>query len=168
MTVAKEDPKRLALWAVGGALLAAATAFTALLPLAQAHRVPFFSGILVQLTMGFTVSMLSARRLKSSHRLGAWTDEALAPTRALLASPVWAWLGISMLVAGLLIVCLNRHSGVFIYIATLPLTVVSDLHRALAPATQRERQFVDWKSFKPLHSDHWGEATGTHNDALPS
>ncbi len=111
------------------------------------------------------LSLLAARRLNSSYRSGLWSEEELAPTLALLALPMWAWLAMSMFVVALLIVCFTKHSGIFIYVTTLPLVVASEIRKALIPSVPG--RLVSWKSIKPLHSDHWGEAPAATTTRSP-
>ncbi len=154
----KADPKHLALWAIGGALLAASGFFTTLLPLTR--RV-LLCAFLAQVCVGFAVWFGVEARLKRRYWAGVWSDEELAPVRAMLARPAWIWGTGALFVAALITLAFTKHHGAMIYIAVIPMNAISSMRGALTPpAPKSGGRGVDWGSFKPLHSDHWGEARG--------
>lgn len=163
----KANPKRLALWGFAGACLAASGFFTTMLP---GSRRVVLGVFLAQMIVGCGVWLTAYLRLKRLDRAGTWSDEELAPVRAMLAHPAWYWGTGGIFVGALVIIMFSDHHGALLYIASLPLNAISHIRTALTPAMARAGAWglpvVDWAGMKPIHSEHWGEARQGQGDVL--
>ena len=179
MAATKENPKRLALWAVAGATLVACAFFISLLPFPHPKPVDGFwakqwenrlhlLALFAPVCVGGTIWFLADKRLKRGYADGLWSDAELAPARDLLAEEYWTWTSVALFVVAVPAVAFIPHGGGLIYLVTCPASAASSLRRLLAPPIERTGDLIDWKNSKPLHSDHWGEAPRAYNDALPS
>ena len=139
-----------------GSTLSAISYLVLLLPglLSTRVRLSFF---LAAVLTGMVLWILAGERLKRQYRAGLWSEEELASTRALLARPIWVWMTGTILVAGILVALVTKHQATLIYLTIVPLNAISSMKTALAPPKQKTGGLVDWKNFKPIHSDHWGE-----------
>ncbi len=167
MDAAKPNPKHLALWSLAGSALAASAFFTTMLPYASFDHMQLIV-FLVPSAAGTALWTLAERRLKRRYRAGVWSEEELAPTRAMLSHPAMLWATISLFAVGLAVAVFSRHHATLFYITTVPMSALSSMRMALAPPKQSKGGLIDWKNFKPIRSDHWGEPVRHGSDsALP-
>ena len=176
MAVPKPDPKRLALWSIFGATLVASTFFLSLLPfLHDGPSVGFFHlprekwlhllALFSPAAIGGTIWFLADKRFKRGYASYLWSDLELEPVRSLLAEEYWAWGSVAVFFLAVLAVSFTSHGGGLIYLVTCPGTAASSMKRLLTPPVKRTGGLAEWRSFKPIHSDHWGEPLHPHRDA---
>jgi len=100
-----------------------------------------------------------------------WTDQELAPVRALLANPLWIWMVWGSLVAtGAVFVFSSKGSSSTGHF-WLFLLMAQTARRLLTRMTPKAKPRVglrDWENFKPLRSKYWGESAHGHEELLPS
>ena len=147
------------LWGVAGACVAAGGIFTTLI---AGSKWVMLGCFVAQVAVGCGLWMAAERRLRRLYEAGAWSDEELATTRALLAHPGWIW-GAAVIFAGTIamILATDRRGGL-VYLGCLPLRAVAGMRGVLMPPKERAGTWglplVDWAGMQPIHSDHWGAA----------
>ena len=113
-------------------------------------------GFLVAFLCGAGISLMAERRLRNGVRDQVWTEEELEPLRRRFDHPAWtvlAWVPSVML----FVVFFNRqHLASLCLMLILPLQTGHRLRQIL------EREVgsgspAEWRSFKPIQSEHWGE-----------
>ena len=171
MAAVKPNPKHLAVWAIAGATVAACTFFVPLLPIPHLYEPPCATfwvhqwanrfrtlALLGIFFSGATLWLSAERLLKRGYASNVWDDAELTPVRTLVAQPYWLWVTISFFVIAGASVCFTSHGSTFIYLAMLPSNAITSIRRLLTPPTERKGGRIDWKNFKPIHSEHWGQA----------
>jgi hypothetical protein len=170
----KPNPKRLVIWAIAGSFLAASTWFLAWLPIPRftanecgcwdllwMNRLRLIS-LLGPFVVGMTVSFLAERRFKRCVNNQTWSEAQLEPVRALIAKPIWSWtsgLLIGATALSLIFILRREHTGAgaYIYMLLLPTQTVTRIRQLVTPRVKSTGGLIDWRSFKPIHSDHWGQ-----------
>ena len=172
MVKRKPNPKHLAAWAIAGAFLAASSYLLAFVPIPRLHahghglwaalwmnRLRFLA-FFTPFTLGLAISLGAERRFKRGFLTDLWSEAELEPFKALLAYPVWTSASLILMGIGLLAVIFSNpkthFSGVFFYILLLPSQTAMRLRQLVTPRVKTTGVFMDWQSFKPIRSDHWG------------
>jgi hypothetical protein len=179
MAVTKPNPMRLAYWAIAGACIGATIFFVPFLPLphiqvsaagrwasAWANRLRL-GMILVPAVTGLLLWYVADRRFRKGFADGIWSEAELESVLTMLRSSAWVWLFSVLSTIAILLVSFDeaRH-GIFLCAVTFPMNVVTSLRRLLSPRVEKKGGLGDWRNFKRLQSEHWGEAR--HEGQLPS
>jgi hypothetical protein len=146
----KHSPIYFAKWIFAGALLTASVYFlpSALIPRgwprALAFGIPAF--------VGLAAYLWGMKRLNEE----IWSEEEVAPVLALLENPFSKCATWILAFAALLPFAFHGRtagSGMLL----LPCYAAIGMRQLLAPRKRRDNGLRDWRSFKPLQSEHWGE-----------
>ena len=172
MAAVKPNPVRLASLAIAGAFLAASSWFLNFLPIHRVHDpclglwATMWANRLTFVTLAFPflsglwLMFWAEKRLKKGFVDDVWNDAELAPVRSLLEKPIWMWSTVLLMVGCVLQMILfsNAHGGgAFFYVLALPLQTVGRTKQLVAPPKVAAGGLKDWRSFKPIRSEHWGE-----------
>jgi hypothetical protein len=164
------SPMRLASRAlIGGAVMVIPFLLLMLLnPLLRIdHCVDLFSSknllrlsvVLIPLLSGLAVSLMAERRLRRGIDNEEWEERDLEPLRKVLAYPVWTVISVIPLVV--LIgygVTSNVSRGLPLFWSLMiPTQTISRLRVMVKPKRVAGGGLQDWRSFKPIRSEHWGE-----------
>jgi hypothetical protein len=164
------SPLRLACWAgIGTAVMVIPFLLLVLLnPLLRInHCVELLSSknllrltvVLIPLLSGVAVSLMAERRLRRGIDNEEWQERELEPLREVLAYPVWTVMGVIPLVVliGYGVTANVSHGMPLFSSLMLPVQMISRLRVMVKPKRVAGGGLQDWRSFKPIQSEHWGE-----------
>ncbi len=166
-----------AAWALAGALLVTTSWFLSFahIPRFQTYGGSFWVFLrsdwlrllvfLLPFAAGFAISFWAERRLKRNFMDGVWTEVELAPALTFLEHPLrnlmgWILFGVSVIV----VLAIGGHTSrvpEFTFLSSLfwfsflHTMTATRLRQLLAP--RKSSNLLNWQSFKPLQSEHWGE-----------
>ena len=181
MAVWKPRPVQLVVIAVSGAFVAASTWLIPLLPLPHVHgsclglwqsiwaNRLLFLAMVVPFVGGIAPMLWAERRLKRGLLDDAWLEDELTGARSMLDRPGWGRASVVLFLACLFVVVTKDggHSAFFyFYLLMMPTQVVYRMRQMIALPTVAGIGMQDWQNFKPIRSEHWGDAPG--REQLPS
>src|ERR1700722_10518862 len=112
---------------------------------------PFFAA-------GTTLMLIAESRFKNGVQNGRWSEEEIAPLRAVLESPWWTAGSIAMLIASAVMMFIAAHHyrgiGWALLIVGQSLT---RLQLGFRRPTPKNPSGPNWTNFSPIRSEHWGE-----------
>jgi hypothetical protein len=177
--LAQTSPMRLAGWVGAGSLLSASVfalgfvhapckpvGFCGEGAALWGGRLFLFLG-LACLLGGSALAFWAVGRLRRGMKEGAWSDAELAPLRKRLDHPVWGWLGVAGMVGIVAVLILYARGSLHLplfYLLIFPFQSFSRVKQIVKHAQNDGAGsgiLRDWRNFKPLRSEHWGEAAGT-------
>ena len=173
-TPVSTSPMRLASWVgVGCALAIAPFAVTTFL---HVPRLPvsgcglvgsiFWANRLrllvffVPFAVGMSISMVAERRLRRGFEGEQWQEPEVEMLRRRMNHPMWsifvwlpivAWLGYAFESSMV-------HGMPLFWATMVPAQTISRLKMMVRPKRVRDGILQDWRSFKPIQSEHWGES----------
>ncbi|WP_158793428.1 hypothetical protein [Granulicella sp. L60] len=116
---------------------------------------------------GFALVFWAERKLKLGMKEGVWSEAELEPLRRRLDHPVWGWLGVVGMIGVVAVLVLYARGSVHLPLFYLLLFPFQNFNRVKQIVKRAQNEGVgagalrDWRSFRPIRSEHWGEATGT-------
>jgi hypothetical protein len=129
-----------------------------LLALVRPHTHPLLP-IIVSLSLwalGFFVSIKSQSELKEGVANQRWEASQIEPIRNLFLSVWWRVLIIGLAVVALVFMLIVwPHNIGLAWIFLYPSMTASWLAIAVR-RTETPKPLIDWHTFSPIHSDHWG------------
>jgi hypothetical protein len=184
MAEPKSRPRTLTLLALAGACFAASAWFLSYTPIPRLHasgcgfwaevwsnRLRFLI-VLGLPAIGLVFSLRAENKLRVSLMDDQWTAAELDSARALISLRFWrpaGWVLLSAMVAALFYQLLHfppRHADshlLFIYVLCLPGLTAVRIRQMLIPSPTSQNGLQDWQNFKPIQSEHWGQAECSPN-----
>jgi hypothetical protein len=164
------SPMRLASRALIGGAVTVISFLLLILPiplLRVDHCVELFSSknllrltvVLIPLLSGLAVSLMAERQLRRGIDNEEWQERELGPLRKVLAHPVWTVISVIPLVAllGYGVTSNLSHGLSLFWSLMIPAQTISRLRVMVKPKRVAGGALQDWRSFKPIQSEHWGE-----------
>jgi hypothetical protein len=109
---------------------------------------------------GVSISLLAGRRLKRGIDSDVWTEAELAPLRTRLDDPAWTVLILLFFAAyiGSAFATDISHGTGLRGVLMIFILLISQLKTIVRPKrVAGGGQLQDWRNFKPIQSEHWGE-----------
>ena len=144
-----------ALWGFAGACLVASTWLLSFAHIA--HGRPRVLAFGMPTAVGLAAFLWAMKRLND----GSWSEEEVAPVQAVLEKPFFKCACFVLAAASLLpFIFADRHGG-DAFILLLPAQAAMGIQQFLTRRKKRDGSSLpwDWRSFKPLRSEHWGKAS---------
>jgi hypothetical protein len=163
------SPKRLACWAGVGSALVASSILTVFMP------IPRLSGAddsawaflwkdllrllacFVPFLIGIVILSRAERRLSRGIKNDLWTDEELEPLRRRLAHPAWTIVSL-LFIAAFIGNAIVYGGFTLVWALIVPVQQISRLRMMLKTKQVAGGGLQDWRNFKPIQSEHWGES----------
>ncbi len=120
---------------------------------------PLLSACLLCVVAGVLGILWTSYMLREDVRNERWSDEVLAPFRAVTTHVLWN-IGMGLLVVAMLFAWgHNRHHSPLQWILLFLLQTQAQLTTAFAKPRRPAgpSHTIEWKKFSPLRSEHWGE-----------
>ena len=163
---------RLACWAAAGSSGMAISFLLLILPITLLridHCIGLFSSknllrltiVLTPLVSGLAVSLMAERRLRRGIDNEEWQERELVPLRKVLDHPAWTVIGVIPLVAliGYGMTSKVFHGSALFWGLMAPVQTISRLRMMVKPkGVAGVGVLQDWRSFKPIQSEHWGKS----------
>ncbi len=116
--------------------------------------------ICAMLSPFFVWYLRAASLLRSGVRENRWTEEQLDVARAFAQRRVWkVMMGFQLVLFFMFAIFDRGHSlwMVFYWVVFIPLQIPRLLRDSLRhTAPMSSSKLIDWSTFKPMQSDHWG------------
>lgn len=166
------NPKRLVTWAIAGTFLASSTWLLSFvsIPLLSTKGCGVwdvlwsyslrFVAYFAPFTIGFSICWLAERRFKRDFLDNVWSEAELEPVKTLVANPIWTRIGVilaAIAVLSLIFSLRTDHPRTLFYVLLLPAQTVQRIRQLVTPRVKSTGGLIDFRSFKPIHSDHWGQ-----------
>jgi hypothetical protein len=162
--------KQLVMWSIAGVCLVSATWFLAFVPLPSlpvaGHG--FWSmlwverlwivGYLFPGAIGLTLTFWAGGKFRRGVLDDRWSETELQRARAFLWGSAWKIAGFCLLILCAVLLLLHTHSGAkaSLYLLVLPFVRAQFLREQVTPRRPGNKGLADWRSFKPIRSEHWG------------
>jgi hypothetical protein len=116
--------------------------------------------VLVPFISGLTVSLMAERRLRRGIDNEECHERDLEPLREVLDHPGWTVISVVALVAliGYGVTSNPSHGLPLFWTLMIPAQMISRLRVMVKPKMIPGGGLQDWRNFKPVQSEHWGEA----------
>lgn len=167
------NPVQLVRLAIAGSALAASVWFLGLIhvPIFP-HGCGFWAAVwgyrlrmvvfLLPGAVGLTLMFWAEKRFKRGFMDDLWTEAELEAARRLLTSGLWKAVAISfsvlILVSLLFVLGRNGSKAAWSwYVLMLPSQTVQRLRTLITPRAAVSSGLRDWRSLRPIQSEHWGE-----------
>jgi hypothetical protein len=119
-------------------------------------RTAVLSSSIATFALGFYLSLKFESRLKDGVANQDWDEQQIDRLRNLFESLWWKALSISLLLLAVFFLWIFRHHAALGWVFLFPSMSASRLTVAMKRPRSRKPP-IDWHSFGPLSSDHWGE-----------
>jgi|SRR5579871_1593105 len=119
-----------------------------------------FLVFLVPFACGITISILAEKRLRRGLKNETWQESVVELLRRRINHPVWSVFAYLPLLAwfGYAFQSKLFHGTPLFWFLMAPTQTISRLRMMLRPKqVAGDRVLPDWRNFKPIQSEHWGE-----------
>jgi hypothetical protein len=170
----KPNPKHLVTRAIAGTFLASSTWLLSFvsIPLLSIKGCGVwdvlwsyslrFVAYFAPFTIGFSICWLAERRFKRGFLDNVWSEAELEPVKTVVTNSIWTRTGVILAVISVLSLIFSLrtdHPGsrTLFYVLLLPAQTVQRIRQLVTPRVKSTGDLIDFRSFKPIHSDYWGQ-----------
>jgi hypothetical protein len=109
---------------------------------------------------GLTIVVLAEKRLRTGPENEVWRESEVELLRRRIGHPVWSLFNWLLIVAwlGYLVRGVSSHGAPLFWSLMIPAQMISRLKMMVRPKrVAGGGELQDWRNFKPIQSEHWGE-----------